>query len=292
MKKNKTHLVQTLWILIAIILPSPGFATDSATPVQSESQKTIADKQQLIQKVLSLSGVDEQIKEISHFAVSEIDNRKDALDEQEYARLRALFSSAFAVNRLKNTVLETYLAAYDETRFQEWSHKVQSPLMKQMFRLEEDVTATDQFSKIVQFAQNNKQHPPPKTRIKLVERLDQATRASELALDSQAAVLYLLLQAINPSLPDNQRLDQDKITMLAQSTRDQMKTVLVAVAEATYLYTYRDVSDKDLAEYVQVYESELGTWMISLSQSAIHHALQEAAHSINIAPGNLASLQN
>ncbi len=230
----------------------------------------------LIDEVLSLSGVDQQINEIAAFALSEIETRKDVLPPKEYNRLESGFADAFGVKRLRETVTHAFLNNYDAARMKEWLMQLRSPLMTRMFALEKAAASKNAFTEIAEFAERSRSMPPAPSRLDLLKRLDQATSATELALDSQSAVTRSLLYAINPSLPENKRLTERELERLLSDVRIQTATTLENIAIATYLYTYRSVSNEELASYVAIYESELGNWAIAVSHKAVQRALSAA----------------
>lgn len=230
----------------------------------------------LIGEVLSLAGVGKQLEEISHFAKNEIETRKEALAESDYRSLKNGMTSVFASEKLRQTVEKSLAQAARDARFAAWRDTLKQPLITKMAQLENQASGEAAFRELSAYAEKLQQFPPPPARVDLVTRLAKATYATDLAMDSHIAVTKTLLRLINPSLPENKRLDAKKEERILTDLRSQLAENLKDVAMITYLYTYRDVSDEELNQYTALYETGPGQWATESIVKAIRAALDVA----------------
>ncbi len=234
------------------------------------------ERTEQIDRLLELSGLSRQLAEISTFASHQIQTYGSSLEPQAYRELESSIARAFDSSRLTAAAKQHYLDHYDERRLRAWTETLSSPLAKRMLALESQPGKDDDFDQAMAYARRHDDAPAMQHRRDLLKRLDGASKASELALDSQMAVLRSVLIASNSTLTDNKRLNAKTLEDAVTQTRDQMESALLTVADATYLYTYREISDNDLEQYVGYYESDTGRWAMNLAQSAIKAALAEA----------------
>lgn len=234
------------------------------------------DKSALINEVLNLAGVDKQLEEISRFAKNEIETRKEVLAESDYLSLKNGMSSIFASEKLRQAVAKNLEQPARDARFTAWRDTLKQPLITKMAQLENQASGEAAFHELNTYAEKLQHFPPPPARVELVTRLAKATYATELAMDSHIAVTKALLRLINPSLPENKRLDTKKEDQILTDLRSQLAENLKDVAMITYLYTYREVSDEELNQYATLYETSPGQWITESLVKAIRAALDVA----------------
>ena len=254
---------RSLWVLTLLLL-ALSTHTHAAPPTTA-----------LITEILELSGLEQQFEEIQRFAISEADNRKEGLAPGTHAALRQSLGTAFATAKLRANVIAVFKEFGDHNKLQQWRTTLQSPLMRRMRALEQAATRDEAYAATIEFGRHLENLPPPTERVTLIMRLATVTAATELALDSHIAVTRALLHHINPTLPDNKKLDLKKENAILSDVRAQLAEQMNDVTIVTYLYTYREITDADLREYISSYESEAGRSATELTARALRKALQQ-----------------
>ena len=235
-----------------------------------------ADKTSTLKKLAKYSQLKDQAREIADFALNEIENRKKGLPEEEYQRLQNLITQAFNEQRLYKAMYRHLENGYDRNLSPRWLQHLQSPLMRKITELEKQSTASDNFPKLIAYAQQLQQQPASETRTALIDTLDEITYTSELAVESQLAVAKVLLHAINPSLPSNKQMSTSQIKAALDALRIQTTQTLQRFSRITHLYTYQSLSDEELQQYLTLYQSPEGTWAADTIYQAIKAALGDA----------------
>ena len=142
--------------------------------------------------------------------------------------------------------------------------------------LEAQSSQPDTFPKLIAYAQLLQQQPAPKKRIALVEKLNDITNSSNLAVQSQLAIAKVLLHAINPSLPSNKQMSTSQIKSALEALRMQTAQTLRDFSTVTYLYTYQSLSNDELTQYINLYQSPEGQWATATGYNAVLRALEDA----------------
>ena len=235
-----------------------------------------ADKKHIIQQLIELTHLADQAREISSFALNEITNRKEGLPDEEYKRLRDSIALSFNEQRLSKIMRDHLMHQYDNTLSPLWLETLQSAEFKKFAALEIQASKPENFPQLMDYAKHLQKNPAPKTRIALVNKLNQLTHASNLAIETQVAVAKVLLHAINPTLPSNKQMGTRQIQTALDALRMQTSQTLHNFTTVNYLFTYREVSDKELEHYVALYETPQGQWATSTLYDAVIKALQDA----------------
>lgn len=129
--------------------------------------------------------------------------------------------------------------------------------------------------------------PPPQPRRALIELLDGTLDASRLALDLQAIILRTLLEGANSLLPEERQPDGTQIDLQIIDMKLQLLGLVREQVEVSMLYTYREVSDEELTEYLAYWRTEDGHWLNGTTSRALLAAIEEAGREA----GELISLQ-
>ena len=100
--------------------------------------------------------------------------------------------------------------------------------------------------------------PPPQARLRLVERLDEAIKATDLLLDMATITVNETMNGVFATMP--QHLDMDPVTMsrLLRTHREEMRKQFQKSVRTTFLYAYQPLSDSELEQYIAFAESEHG----------------------------------
>ncbi len=118
---------------------------------------------------------------------------------------------------------------------------------------------------------------PSQRRLDLVERLDGAGGASETTVDVTVAIVRSLTVAFQPGLPAVAGLSRAELDKQIARARNRTLEDMRRLCMVSMLLAYRDLSDDELAQYVQFVESDAGQWYMSVMNSALLGAVQAAA---------------
>jgi hypothetical protein len=215
-----------------------------AVPAQAGDAPTTA------RNVLERAGVRAQIEELDELAIREFMQHTPPLSSSERERvvdqIRASVDGADSLERIESRLGET---AAEVDSLAAW---LRSPLGAKVARLETAAAAPAGRRSFLQFLRRFDRERVPSGRIALLAELDAQTGAT----DQSMALGYLLRTEIGASAP---RREQVRLRTLAR-----------------LLFTYRDLSDAELAQYLDHLRTPSAEWLHLLTRQAVHRALAPA----------------
>lgn len=115
-------------------------------------------------------------------------------------------------------------------------------------------------------------------RAELFDRFDRASRATESAVDTTIAVQLGLATAMAAFSPDSANYDQLKQRIEGQ--RSALQGVVGQQVYDSYLYTYENISDQEMALYVDFLESKAGLQFSKVVTASIQKAVTDPIESV------------
>ena len=227
-------------------------APKKLTPAELEQAR---DK--LINEVLAATGLKEQLEQLPTRLAEGLKSAEQSTKKRGNARtamIQAELSAAFAAQDFQSRAAADLKKNFDEKRMQAVLKDYSSALGKSMIALERTGHAADEIAK---FAQASAVKPPAAERTALVERIDKATRASDLAVEIAMTSLQALAAGEGG---DNAR----KSAAMEKAIEKQGAAVEKKIRDATLLnlaFGFKDASDADLGKYAALYESEHSKWL-------------------------------
>jgi hypothetical protein len=226
------------------------------------------------QQLFRLSGMDRQLGSLAATIELQIANEAGIPDSMRPTLARAA-RDAYAPESLRGVALSHLrpkLATGPLDAVMKW---LSSERGRRITQLEETASTLEAQAKLATFAATLQASPPRPERVALIQRLDAATRSTDLATDVAlriaAAVARGLLaaQPISTPTPD--------LDAILEAQRPQMRAGMQSSVLVTYLFTYRELSDADLGAYVAFMESGPGQWYNDATSSAFVASLDYAA---------------
>lgn len=116
-------------------------------------------------------------------------------------------------------------------------------------------------------------------RERLFDAFDQASRATENAVDTTIAVQTALGTAV--AALRGQPANFDQVHSRVEKQRDMLTGLVEQQVYAAYLYTYKDLSDAQLKRYIQFLESEDGRQFSRVATGSLKQAILDPIQSIS-----------
>ncbi|MEM9293017.1 MAG: hypothetical protein AAGD01_15155 [Acidobacteriota bacterium] len=119
--------------------------------------------------------------------------------------------------------------------------------------------------------------PPDAHRVDLLQSIDRASFAVDIRLDTSVQLLNAMLGGLQPFLAEDQQLSDIDLTVELVAYRMELQSTLRSQLYILQLYAYADLSDQQLAEYLDFWQSLHGLQLAHTLASAIPTALERAA---------------
>lgn len=247
----------------------------ATSPASAKSAAGTSNQDQLIERLLTVSGMKKSLQQLQNQVNPSIKPGNNATGEaaEFQNEVAKLYSVSYPKDVFLNSVKDALKKNYDEKRYSHLLQLLSTPLSMRMADLESvDPTAEDFQNYISQVSS----HPLSADRIKLIQRLDSATRSS--AMLNTLTVASVESSAI--AMSEDCTVNETKIKKEIEKQIPEIQKATRSRAQITLAFTYRDVSDADLSEYANTYEDKDSKWLQKYVQMAIEEQFKSGTRKV------------
>jgi hypothetical protein len=236
-----------------------------------------SDKDSLILELYVLSGLKKQLQQVPVHAIASLQQDADKIPPQVHETLQRIVKESYNPELLQRSVIKWIDQHFDAERTKAVLAWLRDPFARKITNLEEDASTMESHLKMLEFAEKLEDHPPPKGRIELLRRLDEACRASEVTMDVVILTTWGVAIGVNAVLPKEQQMHSERMLQQMQAQRDMMIESIRQQTIVGALFTYQSLDDSELERYLAFAESDDGRWYHGLLGEALKGALLEAS---------------
>jgi hypothetical protein len=153
---------------------------------------------------------------------------------------------------------------------------MRSPLARRITALEVEASRPEAAEQLLAFAGRLPTNPPSPQRHELILRIEEVTRSTDVAQAVHDATLLGLLRAATVARGGPQEELAQLERTLAESAPQRREAMHNQVV-LSLLFTYRSVSEAELAEYVKLLESDSLRWFNDVVSRGLVVVLTQAA---------------
>jgi len=227
-----------------------------ATAKPKPKRAVEAPPEVLVEELLRMSGVTKSLDQIPGKVLQGAQQSSaKPNDPAAVARVEEIMQDAFRSERFHKRVQAALLEDFEHERVESLLTAFRAPLTKKLVALE---SAEHDPQAVASFIQALNETPLPATRMDLVRRLDAATRAGEVTTEIVITTTRAMVSGATGGDAKQMALFDERFSAQRATLDETLRNVVLA----TYAYIYRDVSDADLGEYVELYEGEDGKWLM------------------------------
>jgi len=176
------------------------------------------------------------------------------------------FQRWFSPLAMEAQVVGALKANYDEVKLRGFTAAYRNPLVKRMQALDRLAGQPQQEAAKKQFLSRIKQSPTFQARVKLLERLDDATILS----DTIADILFDLAGAM-AALNGEESNEGPAWSDLRESMKREARNEVIQSG----LFAYREISDADIESFVKLHEQPEVRWFFGQMNRALAAAFKE-----------------
>lgn len=230
----------------------------------SGSTNLSIDQDKLIEQLLTVSGMGQSLRRMTEQIISGF---KQSLARSETApdaqrEMLKIYTEAYPKDGFVNSVRDVLKRNYDEQRYTRLLQLLSTPLTKQMAELESVEPTPVAFRNFISQVASQPLSPD---RIRLIQRMDSATQTSAML----SKIMISTIESNAMALADYCSGSAEKIKKAIEGQRPDIEKATRSSAQVMLAFTYRDVSDADLNEYLNTYEDKDGKWVQDFVQVAI-----------------------
>jgi len=214
------------------------------------------EKEKLVETYLDSSGLWAQLSLPAKILNRHLDSPKilKKISRQELEEIRQLIGEKLGVDTISRKVKIQFLSSFSPAELEKLIEIYSSPTMKKVASLEEYLSSEDALMKASLIEMNAKKGSE---RAKLFSRLEAVKNDGERSFQITLHSIKGLHQGFNRVLPREKRVPENKvkntITILNKFARPNFKNL----ALIRYDYAYKELSAKELKEYISISGSKL-----------------------------------
>lgn len=281
----KLRAIPWLVGLIALAAPTLGEAktyrwvNDQGVVTYSDQPPQVrpveGEREALIAEALEISGTKKALETIPIHIRTQFEARQTQLKAEHKGRVARILTDAFRAESLYGAVRGAFRTNYDPQRMSLAVAQLRSPLFRKAAALEIAASEPGAQQDLERFAMGLQGDIPPPARVALVQRHEAAMRSAELQIEMAVVAFQAVARALEPVLPSEKRPTARETEIAVGQMRAQGES-LIRAALVRWLYTYRSLTDEELATYVAFGESDSGRWFVATQRQGLLEAMRAA----------------
>jgi hypothetical protein len=257
------------------VAKSQAAPTPASAPAAAPVAAAAANPDKQIEDILAVSGLGHTLQRLPEQLLASVrqageQDRSGKLRKADLQEMERLTREAYTAQGFRLRVTTQLKKQYDARRFQEFLDDSATPLAKRMSELEKQEPGQ---AEMLAYMKALAAKPLPPERVRLIERIDAASRASELALEAMFSSVKGMMRgfagADAKQLAEIDKAIEQQRTAAAGNVRNAVRLSLA--------YTYRDVGDADLAEYARLHEKDSTKYFLGLVFDALIEEIRAGA---------------
>ena len=250
-----------------------GIVTYSDQPPQVRPVE--GEREALIGEALEISGTKRSLETIPAHIRAQFEARQTPLKPEEKTRVGKILGDAFRPDVLYGAVRGAFRTNYDPQRMNFVIGQLRTPLFRKIAALEVAASEPGARQDLERFTIGLQGDIPQPARVALVQRYEASMRSAELQIEMGVVAFRAVTRSLEPVLPSEKRLTAREADSAERSLRAQQDG-LVRAALVRWLYTFRSLTDEELAEYVAFAETDAGRWFVATQRKGLLDAMRTA----------------
>jgi len=268
--KGKLHLItkqQKMKIKLFTILAITLICGNSFA---QSSHKTVIE---LIEKS-GLTGVFQQLEEMVNAQITE---KKSSFEkEEDFNKFTNAIKSGFNSKNAEDYFVEYFELNTNEDSLRSIIKLYEHPLMQEMQKIELAANDSAKQQEMLTFFQGLKDNPPSQERTQQLVTLNNELGTSEMTIKVIENMISSMAKGMNDIQPKEKQIPQNELEQKISSSlptgfSQQMANQIVAV----YMFTYKDVSDAKLNEYIGVWQTSTGRYCSRNTLKALDYSFSK-----------------
>jgi len=190
-------------------------------------------------------------------------------------KITTIMKESFDVKRAQESLF-TFLLQNTQIDFLEkevqWG---ETPLAKKIQAEETAASRPEAQAGLLRYMADLQENPPSEARIAIIHEFEKTTGLSDLSTQIIIEMMRGMIESANLALPEDKRQTQDQVEEEIEKIRPTLRDAMRENMILTSLYTYRNISDGELTQYIEFYKSDTGKTEIDISGKALAHVLKQ-----------------
>lgn len=220
----------------------------------------------VIEAFVSLSRLDEKIDRFSAGVIGNIENDRNAMPVDVFDKYKEIIVNYFDPLVLKENVRVVISERYDDKKMGKMIDFLKHPKVELMTQREESSKSLQAAQDMQDFFAGLQHSSPTEERKRLIEKIDSVKRSSSFVVDMQVELFKAITWGMRGLSPDNQRITEDQLNQMALDMKAKLDVHMEQQVWMSMLFSYKDMSDTELEEYILLHETVEGKLTVEFVQ--------------------------
>jgi hypothetical protein len=236
------------------------------------------------EEVLLRLGVDDLLEDVRQEALFQSEQLRTRWPDAEAVThtLRSLAERAYATDSMKPVVAESFRRRAPEPDVSASIEFLRSPLWQEIRDLEQAARTSEGARAFQDFAASLQKEPPSERQQEIVQRVDEALWMSRIHVELQLEVLTALLEGVRRLVPEKSDLTKEEADRWIADARGSLTRNAEVAAQTTVLFQFRSLSDAELLECSEFWESDAGRSLREAAFGSVLDGLRVAAARLDL----------
>ncbi|KPP99957.1 DUF2059 domain-containing protein [Marinobacter sp. HL-58] len=191
----------------------------------------------------------------------------------------SVVSNAFSPEEIRAQVVEDLDQGLDDQQLNSVLSWYETPLAEKISRMEVAASRPAAWKQVEAAAAGLQEKYEGSERETLFERFDRAARATESTVDTTVAVQLGLASAM-AAFNGNKGASFEQLQQKIESQRGMLRGMVAQQVYTGYLYTYQQLSNSELKDYIEFLESDAGSAFTRVVTNSIQRSITEPVESV------------
>ena len=244
--------------------------------------------EEMVGELMDLSGLTQQIPRLPNDYLTLVDQVLMGLERQRHPvskglrmQIRQSFADALMPERLKSEIRSRLIHGLSQDTTAATVSWLQSDLGKKITAAELNASSPEKSIQLATFLLQLQLERPNPERLQLVRRVEEITKGSELATESWETVVSAVARALEVEYRTKDLQTREKLEEHLASVRGSMKGMFQQGRIFLVLFTYQNLTDEELKQYVEFLEAPVGRDVTQVMNAAVQGTAISAIQNIN-----------
>ena len=227
-----------------------------------------------IDELMVLSGVEKQFADVGSAIVAGMDQQGGQLPSEVKQQINTLVSQAYDSNTIKSQVRQNLKQALSIKDIKQLFVWLKSDIGKKITHQEELASTPQAMAEFATIAAQLKDNP---TRSELLKTLESGIELTKSSVDMAMFTSVAVTTGIISAMPAAQRPPENQIQAILEQMRPQIESAITVQMDDLMLYTYRNINDAELKQYIAFNTSPSGKKYNKAILAGVNSSMNDAA---------------
>lgn len=230
-----------------------------------------------VENFIQTTKIDLELNQINSVLANKIESKRKEINSKEnFLKFSTILSENFNSKKGVYYLKEYFIRKENDVNLNNIIALYKKPLMVKMSNYEIESINPENKESQIDFFKGMKENPPQKSRVELLLSLNKTLKATGRTKNLLEDIMLSFYRSYNIIEKEKNVINLNELKLkISSELPPNLSQSITNQFVAIGLYTYRDVSDNDLKNYIEVWESDLGKNYIDITFKAYKYTFDK-----------------